>query len=145
MKTTLPLIIIVFSVILAIVFFFINKNINKQPADGSLWENYKIVIKTIEGKKLRLVVADTPERRQKGLMFVRKPVNDFDGMIFIFQNKEPLTFWNMNTYEDLKLYWMDDDTIVGTSDLPSIEKSKEVVTVSSPRPANIVIEEIMIR
>lgn len=124
-------------------FYFINK---KSPAayseNQSLWNNYQIVTKAINGRNLKLVVADTPERREKGLMFVRKPLQNFDGMIFIFEDKEIRTFWNMNTFENLTLYWMDDDTIVGTSELPSIEKSIEIVRVSSPEPANIVVELI---
>ena len=122
--------------------FFINRNISKPPVSPSLWANYEIITKTIEGKKLRLVVADNYERRQRGLMNVRKPVKNFDGMIFIFAKKEIQTFWNMNTFEDLTLYWMEDDIITGTSDLPSIEKSKEIIRVSSPKPVNIVVEVI---
>ncbi len=138
------LIILIIFILLTIpgVLFFMNRNTKNAPSDMSLWEDYKIVTRTIEGKKLRLVVADTNERRQKGLMYVRKPVHNFDGMIFIFKNKEPHTFWNMNTFEDLTIYWMADDTVTGKSDLPSVEKSKEIVTVSSPKRVNIVVEVI---
>lgn len=137
------IIVIVLFIVAAIVIVVISKDTyNKKPADGSLWEDYKIVTKTIEGKKLRLVVADTPQHHEYGLMLVRKPVHGFDGMIFIFPEKEIRHFWNMNTYEDLTLYWMDDDIIVGKSEMPSIEKSKDIFSVSSPEPANIVVEVI---
>lgn len=74
-------------------------------------------------------------------MNYRKPV-DFDGMLFILPNKNIQTFWNENTYMDLNLYWLDDDRVVGVSFLPSIEVSKGIVYVSSPKPANKVIELI---
>jgi uncharacterized membrane protein (UPF0127 family) len=119
-----------------------NKKPIEYPKSKSLWDNYQIITKTIQGKKLRLVVADTAERREKGLMYVRKPVQNFDGMIFLFEDKQIRTFWNMNTFENLTLYWMDDETIVGTSELPSLEKSIEIVRVSSPESANIVVEVI---
>lgn len=138
------LIILIIFIVLTIsgALFFMNRNTKTVPSDMSLWEDYEVITKTIEGKKLRLVVADNSERRQKGLMYVRKPVQDFDGMIFIFEKKEMHTFWNMNTFEDLTIYWMDDENVTGKSDLPSIEKSKNTVTVSSPKPVNIVIEVI---
>ena len=123
-----------------LIFRTINKPTSKQ--EDILWGHYKVETKIIDGNKLRLVVADTPERWEKGLMFVRKPVSDFDGMIFIFPSATTQTFWNMNTFENLKIYWMKDGKILGTSDLPSIEKSNGIVTVSSPEPANIVVEVI---
>lgn len=107
-----------------------------------LWPLYRTKEMTIEGKTYRLVIADTPERWEQGLMYVRKPTRTFDGMVFIFPEPEPLTFWNQNTYEDLMLYWMNNGEVVGKSELPSIEKSKEIVTVKSPRPADTVVEII---
>src|SRR3989338_4541345 len=95
----------------------------------------------VEGKELKFVVADNPARFEKGLMFVRKPV-DFDGMYFKFPDKQEQHFWNMNTFEDLDLYWYNDDKLLGKSFLPSIEKSKNTLTASSPGEVNIVIEVI---
>ncbi len=63
-----------------------------------------------------------------------------DGMLFIFPNKEIRSFWNKNTFMDLRLYWFNDNTVIGESFLPSIEKSKEIVIVTSPSEANRVIE-----
>lgn len=138
------LLIILICLALASIGFFIFKKITveKPLPDDSLWENYEVQHKIINGEELRLVVADNPERWSKGLMFVRKPVTEFDGMIFIFPHEEYRTFWNMNTFENLTLYWMQNDQITSTSKLPSIEKSKEIVRVSSEKPVNIVVEVI---
>jgi uncharacterized membrane protein (UPF0127 family) len=86
-------------------------------------------------------VADNSQEWSKGLMNYRKPVN-FDGMIFIFPKKEIQSFWNMNTYLNLDLYWLDDDKVIGKSFLPSIENTKNIIYVNSPKPANKVIEII---
>lgn len=131
-------------IILASFLFFQTK---KQAVEASskevpLWNNYQVQQKIIEGKKYTLVIADNPERWQKGLMFMRKPVKGYDGMIFIFPEYNYRTFWNLNTFENLDLYWMKDDEVTGTSPLPSIEESKEIVRVSSPEPVNIVVEII---
>lgn len=94
---------------------------------------------TLEGKQLKLLVADTPALQEKGLMYYRK-LDGVDGMIFIFQDKLYRGFWNKNTLMDLDLYWIADKKVVGKSFLPSVEKSKEIVTVASPEPADTVIE-----
>lgn len=95
----------------------------------------------LEGKKFKLVIADTGARWQKGLMYVRKPVEGYDGMIFTSSHARPQVFWNMNTFEDLDVYWIRDGKVLGKSHLPSIE-SKGMKTVSSPGPADTVIEII---
>ncbi len=108
----------------------------------ALWDGYRIEIKEVEGKKLKLIIAENPKQWSQGLMFVKEKSEDFDGMIFKFPSASRRMFWNMNTFVDLKLYWMRDGKIIGTSDLPSITKSKTVVTRSSPGPADTVIEAI---
>ena len=108
----------------------------------ALWKGYETQKMILEDTEYTLVIADTPDHMQKGLMFVRKPTEGFDGMVFRFPDKQIRTFWNKNTLEDLQLYWMADGEVIGTSDLPSIEKSVSIVTVSSPAPADTVVEII---
>jgi len=103
-----------------------------------LWEGYEVIEKEVEGEKMKLVVADTGARWQQGLMHIRKPVA-FDGMIFTSKRAMPQMFWNMNTFEDIDIYWIRDGKIIGKSFLPSIEK-KGMTTVASPGPADSVIE-----
>lgn len=112
-----------------------------QKTSQALWESYETRQMTIEDNTYALVVADTPERWKQGLMHVRKPV-PYDGMVFRFSTAETRTFWNKNTYENLKIYWMIHGEVIGTSDLPSIEKSKTIVTVQSPSSADTVVEII---
>jgi poly-gamma-glutamate synthesis protein (capsule biosynthesis protein) len=95
----------------------------------------------LENKIYLLREAKTPEEWQKGLMFVKKPV-DYDGMIFIFPDKQIRSFWNQNTFLDLEVYWLDDDKIIGKDKLESIEKTKMIKTIQSPGPINKVIELI---
>lgn len=109
----------------------------EQPAG----ENYETVSLEIEGETYSLLVADTPAKSQKGLMFVRKPT-DIQGMIFKYQDSSIRFFWNKNTFVDLELIWMNEGRVVGKSDLPSIEKSKTIMTVQSPGPADTVVEII---
>ena len=93
---------------------------------------------SLQGKKYELLVADNSQKWQKGLMD-KKRLDNADGMIFIFPDKNVRSFWNENTYLDLDLYWLDDDKIVGKSFLPSVKK-QGVITVTSPTAVNKVIE-----
>jgi len=43
----------------------------KKVSNYGLWENYKVENLNIEGTDYKVVVADTPQNREKGLMFVR--------------------------------------------------------------------------
>lgn len=98
----------------------------------------------LEGKTYKLLTAKNSQEWQKGLMFYKnkKELKGADGMIFIFPDKDYRSFWNMNTYLDLDVYWLDDDQVVGKDFLPSILKSKDLVSIGSPRKVNRVIEII---
>ena len=113
--------------------------LNKNRLDQNRYKEFARINYKLENKNLKLLVADTPEKWQRGLMYFRK-LEGVDGMIFIFPEKELRTFWNKNTFMNLDLYWLDDDRIVGKSFLSLIEKSKEIITVSSPKEVNKVIE-----
>jgi len=123
--------ILLFLLIFLILFFFFQRF---TPC-----KNKEAILYKLKNKNYCLLVADTTYKRTNGLMNYKKPIN-FDGIIFIFPKKEIQTFWNMNTYLDLDIYWLNDNKIVGKSSLSSIEKTKDVVYVSSPKQANKVIE-----
>lgn len=105
----------------------------------SQYKDFSVINYQLQSTNYRLLVADTAEKWEKGFMFFRK-LEGVEGMIFLFPDKQPRIFWNKNTLMDLDLLWIDDDKVVGKSFLPSIERSKDIVTVNSPKPVNIVIE-----
>jgi len=103
---------------------------------------FKTTAYWIKGKKYFLLVADTEEKWAEGLMNKRK-INNIDGMIFIFPDKQIRTFWNKNTYIDLKLIWMKNNQVIDEDYLQSIEKTKEIVTVTAKEPVDRVVELIV--
>jgi len=127
-KIIIPILLI----IIVAIYLLINKN---------YCSNNQAKIYQINSKNYCLLTANNQSEWEKGLMFYKKPVN-FDGMIFIFPDKQIKSFWNKNTYLDLDLYWMDGETVVGKSYLPSISKSKKIVTVNSNEKVNRVVEII---
>jgi poly-gamma-glutamate synthesis protein (capsule biosynthesis protein) len=111
--------------------------------DNSQIENMseRLIPYKLENRIYLFREAKTPEEWQKGLMFVKKP-SDYDGMIFVFPDRQIRSFWNQNTFVDLDIYWLDNDKIIGMDKLESIEKTKNVKTIQSPGPVNKVIELI---
>jgi len=101
--------------------------------------NKEAITYQLNNRNYRLFTAKNPQEWEKGLMYYRK-LDEVDGMIFIFPSKQIRSFWNKNTLMDLDLYWLNNNDVIGKSYLPSIEKSKEIVIVSSPDKANRVIE-----
>ncbi len=93
----------------------------------------------IEGREYRVLAATNTAQWSRGLMHVRR-LDHADGMAFYFGEARTQTFWNMNTFMDLEVVWMRDGKVIGRSDLPSIEKSQEVVYITSPGPADTVVE-----
>jgi poly-gamma-glutamate capsule biosynthesis protein CapA/YwtB (metallophosphatase superfamily)/uncharacterized membrane protein (UPF0127 family) len=116
--------------------FYLNNNFQIEKMSE------RLIPYELENKIYLLREVKTPEEWQRGLMFVKKPV-DYDGMIFIFPDKQIRSFWNKNTFVDLEVYWLDDDKIIGKDKLESIEKTKNVKTIQSPGPVNRVIELII--
>lgn len=106
--------------------------------------DYKTIQYHLEGRNYQLYVADTEDKWERGLMYVKnkEDVDNKDGMMFTFPENQPRTFWNNNTYSHLTLYWIKDGIIMGRSDLPSLTETKTITTVSSPVPVNTVIELI---
>ncbi|TSC72132.1 MAG: hypothetical protein G01um101470_409 [Parcubacteria group bacterium Gr01-1014_70] len=94
----------------------------------------------IGNASLNVFVADTPEKRTRGLMGVSHLAEDA-GMLFIFSDSSPRTFWNKNTLIDLDLLWISENRVVGISALPSISQSGgEIVSIRSPKSADKVVE-----
>jgi uncharacterized membrane protein (UPF0127 family) len=96
----------------------------------------------LENKTYKLIVVYNQSEWSKGLMYYKnkKELKGADGMIFIFPEKEYRTFWNKNTYLDLDIYWLDNDSVVGKDYLPNILKTKKIFTVDSGKEVNKVVE-----
>ena len=127
------------AVIVGVFFVMGNRQVKLSKELQYKYKDFSIIEYKLEGKDYKLLLADTPEKWERGLMYFRS-LERVDGMIFIFPDKEIRTFWNKNTLMDLELLWIDGDKVIGRSELPSIEKSKEIVNISSPKPADKVIE-----
>ncbi|TSC78573.1 MAG: hypothetical protein G01um101429_749 [Parcubacteria group bacterium Gr01-1014_29] len=94
----------------------------------------------IRETKLEVLIADTEEKRTKGLMNVTELADD-TGMLFIFPNASQRTFWNKNTLIALDLIWITSGRVAGVSALPSItESGGQIVFVASPEAIDQIVE-----
>lgn len=92
----------------------------------------------VGGEPLRVWIADTPEKRQKGLMGITA-LPDGRGMIFLFPEEKERVFWNKNTLVDLDVLWIADGIVAGVMFLPR-ERGEEPVHVYSLSPVDTVLE-----
>jgi uncharacterized membrane protein (UPF0127 family) len=66
------------------------------------------VFTAADGRKssFRLEVADTPDLRERGLMY-RKALDASRGMVFVFPADEVLSFWMKNTHVPLDMVFVE--------------------------------------
>jgi uncharacterized membrane protein (UPF0127 family) len=83
----------------------------KKPAQGSLTQPDSLVadgIVTIKvaGVPARVRVSQTPEEKQRGLMYTEKLPPD-QGMLFVFDDEDRRAFWMKNTPIALDIAYID--------------------------------------
>jgi uncharacterized membrane protein (UPF0127 family) len=61
---------------------------------------------TVKGEKVRVEVAQTEEEKARGLMF-RESLGQNEGMLFVYDREEILTFWMKNTPLPLSIAFLD--------------------------------------
>lgn len=81
-----------------------------------------ITVKTPTGTLIQAELADTALKRAEGLMF-REHLDDDRGMLFIFGDAQPWTFWMKNTKIPLDIIWMD-----GKKTIIHIERNVPICT-----------------
>lgn len=97
----------------------------------------------VGGHKLTVEVATSQQQRSQGLMG-RTSLSDKKGMLFIFPDIEPLSFWMKNTKIDLSIGFFDAKGVlfeVQKMFTPSIMESKPKFYVSS-KPGRFALEVV---
>ncbi len=90
-----------------VAFLLLGLFIAVAPARAATFKSLEIV--SGSGVHVFLVeIADTPEQRAKGLMFV-KHLPDGQGMLFDFKSEQPIAMWMKNTYIPLDMIFIRGD------------------------------------
>ncbi len=96
----------------------------------------KITIR-VDGTPVRVEVADSPEERRQGLMF-RETLPADEGMLFVFEHEQVLSFWMKDTTIPLSIAFVSrDGEIVAIQDMEPLD---ERTFHRSSRPALYALE-----
>lgn len=88
-------------------------------------------------RKIEIEVADNDDERMQGMMY-RRSMDDTKGMLFIFPNEEPQSFWMKNTVIPLDIMFVNSKKEIikiHKNTIPFSEKS-----LPSEKPATYVVE-----
>jgi uncharacterized protein len=76
----------------------------------------------VQNQKIFLNVADTPEKKIQGLMYIDK-ISEDQGMVFLFKNTDYKTFWMKNMKIPLDIVFISNDKIAKIyKEVPVCEK-----------------------
>jgi uncharacterized membrane protein (UPF0127 family) len=100
-------------------------------------EREKVIVRlTIKGKTLKVQVAQTEPEKAQGLMF-RDSLGQEQGMLFVYEKEEFLSFWMKNTRLPLSIAFIDrNHRIVDIQDMEPFR----LTTHSSAIPAKFALE-----
>lgn len=101
-------------------------------------EESRVVLHTDSGAHAFTVeVADTPELRQKGLMF-RTALAADAGMLFDFKETRPVSFWMRNTFIPLDMVFIAADGTVASIHVNA--RPHDTTSIPSGAPVQFVLE-----
>lgn len=112
--------------------------IQSKPNNKVTFTKQKIQIGT---QKITVEIAKTRQQQERGLMFREKmPANH--GMLFIFEQEQPLSFWMKNTYIDLSIAYIGKDKkIIDIIDMKATSSLQtELPSYPSSKPAMFALE-----
>lgn len=95
----------------------------------------------VNGKRFTIEVADTPELRERGLMFRRELAADA-GMLFVHDEMSPIAYWMKNTYIPLDILYFDNQKKLVSAQLNVLPCGEQIQCPIYPSagPARYVLE-----
>jgi uncharacterized membrane protein (UPF0127 family) len=106
------------------------------PEPLSAFPQSMLAIKTAAGKvvNFKIWLADTQQREQQGMMFVRE-MDIHTGMLFMFPENKRVTMWMKNTYVSLDLLFLDAHGKIDYIEANATPRSLDIIGPKSPEYA----------
>jgi uncharacterized membrane protein (UPF0127 family) len=116
----------------------------EKPAEESIKTPMRFASQKITVGKVSIQVemAETHEQLERGLMY-RKVLRPEEGMLFIFEKEEPLTFWMKNTYLPLSVgFFNHEGVLVDIQEMEAVSQLDQgpFPTYSSSEVAQFALE-----
>lgn len=95
-----------------------------------------------EDHSFSVEIADTPEERRRGLMF-REQLGENEGMLFVYEEESPRSFWMKNTLIPLDIIFLDSEMRIINIEKANPEPNtsdENLASYRSERPAQYVLE-----
>jgi len=115
-------------------FFFLLISFPQQP--GAQEAKKSLLPLTIRGKTIKVEVVRTEKEKERGLMF-REQMGKDEGMLFVYEREEMLSFWMKNTRLPLSIAFIDKNGRI--VDIQDMEPFSQEIHVSA-RPAQYALE-----
>jgi uncharacterized membrane protein (UPF0127 family) len=93
----------------------------------------------INNTTINTEIATTQEEQAKGLGGKIK-LGENDGMLFVYKNKENLTFWMKDMNFPIDIIWIADNKIVDISPNTPLFTNNKITTIQTNQPTNQVLE-----
>ncbi|MBI4526684.1 MAG: DUF192 domain-containing protein [Deltaproteobacteria bacterium] len=99
----------------------------------------RVIVSTRDGTEriFRVEIADTPAKRELGLQF-RQRLDDDQGMLFLFPDERPLSFWMKDTPLSLDIVFIGSKRIIVGIVQQAVPFSTQPLSV--PVPSQFVLE-----
>jgi uncharacterized membrane protein (UPF0127 family) len=113
-----------------LIFLFLRLNLVKNETAGVI----------LKEQIFRVALADEPTEWIKGLSG-RESLATNEGLLFLFPDKAPRSFWMKDMNFALDILWLEDNKIIGwEANVPPPTAGAELIHYSSPVPVNRVLE-----
>ena len=109
---------------LALVFWSFSE-VLKKPAPAKYQVAPVLPTLVIEGRKLPVEIADTPEKREQGLSG-RESLPEGSGMLFIFENPATYGFWMKEMRFPIDIVWLSGEVGSSTDPIKVIDIERNV-------------------
>lgn len=130
---------LLFFIVLVLIVVWFSPTANTEPRERLpiTYSKGQLTLPSTPPKTLAVDVALDRSAWQQGMMF-RKDWGDIEGMLFVFPDEEPRSFWMQNTYLPLDIIYLDSDARI--VHIAANAKPLDTTGLPSGKPAQMVLE-----